>query len=723
MIRKLFAVALFGLVALTGVAVFSDVKAEAFYLTLDNLYDEGQFDDYGGATATPTGWESVYEDNKIENHDWASSSFSDVTYACTSMTEDITNGYNLNYKLSTASGTWCFEYSNNYGENPEYELLEDNKYFIQYDTKLNNNSYINSIKIRVNNYDKSTFTSVGLWLPYTDSSFNDWKTVYTAFETPSNFENGDNADMVLYYERRTSDIRDYYIYMDNAYYYNLTEIQLENVSSSKFSEGLENQLTGTLQGGEWWESEEYGLDVDMVGLRFQDSSYNKFWYDLSDDVDEGDLVYISFNGSGDSEEVCFNDYCYDPEQEYRHYSFITEADEDFHLSIHNFNADEAQTNAFFDDIMVFNLTDLFGEGEEPLLTSFESSYLDKSPSWFTDYNVIVDDIYIANQGDLEIGTIDKADYLTDYYYMYMAYQQEYESFNIIASEGSQAVIENCTAEILFYGEWFDLNADTTSCELDSNSVNYDLMLTLLQDGTVKSDLDNDSYLRIRHDNTDHLERNTNLNVTFEETIQYVRTIAVGFADSTSLNDYDRLSFWFYYRGFLVGMNEEIIASEDADIWEDKVIVLNIYNTIMRFDEVVITFTQWNAQEENDLALTELAFLKDTLVTEPIQNTDLYSESEYLLDFEIEPESCGNLQIGCHMKNATLWLIFDSAIAEFMWDKYGDVWGPTASAYQTQANIVNTIDTTGGTIGLVSIIGFVSAMLTLMLYNFISKIFK
>lgn len=714
MIKKSMITTLVVVFLLAVYGVTTEVQAVPFYITLNNLYKDGDFSAYESDNQTPTGWESVYDQNIIFDPQYENNlDYWAVSYA------SLYNTFN-NVLYMQHDGV---SYTQVMTQTPKittdyYEMYENHNYYLEYQVKPYNNAHYLHHQIYDSNigYIKNVFDS------YLYPTNGVWTEVSGLFTVPQN---------EFYYLRfRTqwdSATTSNYVYYKNSFLYDFTDLYINTTSTNEFKIGIDDTTTNFFEADTIDPTTNCLSDTidPFTGLQFTETTYNQYYYDLENFVNVGDYIYISFDSIGCYTSVDFNGETVAADStQWTHHSFIVEADESFKLTIGNFFKNSSITSQmFFDNIMVFDLTTTFDENI-PTLESFETDYLNKLPTWFDEYDVVIAEVYVANEGDLELGLISKDDFLKDYSHLYLAYQQDYTTFNIEANESAQQFMDECAAEVVFMNTSFDLLADPSTCEIDPNTINYPIMLELLQDGVVKSDLENDSYLWIHHLNLDYTNRVTRLNVTFNETLQYIRTIVIGLGDNSDLNDYTNITFSFYYRDFLVGYKHEVITG-DLELWVDNAIVLNIYNTILAFDQVVISFHQSENEGvyETDLVLTELAFLRDNLVTQPIENTDLYTETDYLLTFTFEKESCGTFEFGCQLKNASLWLILDSPPAEYLWDKYGEVFGSVSQAAQTQYAIVEAFDTTGVETGLVSILGLITALITLMIYTLMQKLYK
>jgi len=373
------------------------------------------------------------------------------------------------------------------------------------------------------------------------------------------------------------------------------------------------------------------------------------------------------------------------------------------------------------DLVNFKILDMsesFGN-DIPSIETFQEDYLEFIPDYFDTYSHILTDITVANQGDLIVGFVDKNEFMQQYSYLYMGYKQKYTNLEIVATE--DAIINDCKADFLFMNVFFDLNADKDNCGLDKTTTNYRVLLDLLQDGIVKSDLENDSYFHIQYTNEDYLDRQTQISINFNEKIQGVRTVVVGFGDTTDINDFNKVKFVFKYQDFIVGYQEEPITT----LWMDNVIVMNIYNTLLTYDSMEIVFQQTETASEyiTDFSLTELAFLKDTVAITPVGDNNLNNESLDLIDFDIEYGSCVAIDVGCHLKNGAIWLIMDSPLSKTLWEDYGVIFNETYNIMRTQANIIEALDNPAINVGLSSIVGLIGVLLSMMVYHAIKKIFN
>lgn len=480
--------------------------------------------------------------------------------------------------------------------------------------------------------------------------------------------------------------------------------------------------TGWAVGGSTLENtDEYLKIIQVVPLTSWSTSYNidfddhiyysSFYINNLNSITDfsyalRDSVIESFGESIPSEE----------NNQWINYSYLTSND-DYNGYI-RFMTDTINASVFaIDNVIFIDLTVTFGAGNEPSLEQLESDYMSKMPSYFETYNFLLTDILVANQGDLVVGTVTKEDFLKDYSYMYLAYKQPYTTINILATE--DVIINDCKAEFLFQNDWFDLNANIDTCELDDNNPNYYNLLGLLQDGVVKSDLVNDTYFSISYTNEDYTERTTQILISFDEVVQSIRTVIFAFGDNMDINDFNEIAFQFKYDGYIVGYQENAISY----LWEDNVIVLTIYNTLLKYDSLNIFIQQSSAEYNTTFALTELAFLKDTLISIPIATRNIEAESDFLLDFSFQYEVCGTWDFGCKLKNVTIWLTVESPPAVTMWEKYGELSNKVYDITRIQNDFTATLDSTGIQVGLGAIVTLITAMTSIMIYSLFMKFFR
>ena len=672
------------LISCTGLA---EVSAVPYYLAIDNLYDEGQFDDFAGATATPEGWENVYSQTLLENGTFDTNIDDWYTY------------FSLNF---WSSGRLRSETTRvgSFGALQPQVIPDDHYIYINYEVWSGDVVEERPFYRHDGGYqyfDTQYLTSG--YLNYSSIEVLDEDTNYDGFNTKAN---------ALY----ITDVVEY----DNFTLLDLTDLftQTSGYNLTRLNSGLADSDTYLMAGTiDWWD--------DNTALEFMDYSWERYNYDLSTQVVEGDIVYISYDykAKADAEYTCFSSDCFWPSgMSERHRGFTEIADANYQLSISNFEGVGYDTTWIaFDNIMVFNLTSLFGSGEEPTTLEFETDYLSKMPEWFETYNFLLADVLVANEGDLVVGTVAKDDFLTDYSYMYLAYKQPYSTINILATEDD--IIDDCVAEFLFQGDWFDLDANLDTCALNFDNANYDTLLSLLQDGVVKSDLTNDSYFSIKYANNDYTERTTQILISFDEVVQSVRTVIIAFADSTDINDFNKVAFQFKYDDFVVGWQENAITY----LWQENVIILTIYNSLLKYDSLDIFIQQTSASPDTQLGLTELAFLKDTLVSTPTGTRNIDAESDFLLDFQFEYDSCGTWDFGCKIKNSMIWLTVESPPAVTMWDKYGELSNQIYDITRIQNDFIDVLDQTGIQAGIGAVLTLFTALFSIMIYSLLSKFFR
>ena len=670
------------LVSCTGLA---EVSAVPYYLEINNLYDEGQFDDFAGATATPDGWVSVYENNLIENGNFSDglNEWNTVGFGTT----EVVGG-----RLHVIEDDVSTSYINN-------DMISDiavgNEVYITYDIEPT----VYNSKIRIW-YGADKISDIWYDIGVTHEFF-----IYT----PPTYDFTRFRPYLL----EASEYDE--IYLDNVHIYDLTSLfTITDYSSAlRINDGIADSDTYLMAGTiDWWD--------DNSALEFMDYSWERYNIDFSSQVAENDIIYISYDykAKADAEYTCFSSDCYWPSQSEQHRGFIEIADANYQISISNFQGYGYDTTWIaFDNIMVFNLTDLFGSGEEPTAENFESDYLDKMPEWFETYNFLLADVLVANEGDLVVGTVAKDDFLTDYSYMYLAYKQPYSTLNIVARE--DVIVNDCVAEFLFQGDWFDLDANIDTCALNFDNANYDTLLNLLQDGVVKSDLTNESYFSIKYTNEDYTERTTQIVISFDEVVQSVRTVIIAFADSTDINDFNQVAFQFKYNDFIVGYQEDAITY----LWQENAIILTIYNSLLKYDSLDIFIEQTSASPDTQLGLTELALLKDTLVSTPTGTRNIDAESDFLLDFQFQYESCGTWDFGCKIKNSMIWLTVESPPAVTMWDKYGELSNQIYDITRIQNDFIDVLDQTGIQAGIGAILTLMTALGSIMIYSLLSKFFR
>ena len=442
---------------------------------------------------------------------------------------------------------------------------------------------------------------------------------------------------------------------------------------------------------------------------------NSYIYNLNT-LTEDHIYYISFDVVINHGSLWIQGLDYDVIDITEFYSNILNYNSNV-LALNKMGGTTTSVNVEIDNFMLFDLTQIFGAGEEPSISILESDYLSRMPNFFDTYNFLLADILVANEGDLVVGTVAKDDFLRDYSYMYLAYKQPYSSLNILATEDT--IINDCVAEFLFQGDWFDLNANIDTCELDFNNPNYDNLLNLLQDGVVKSDLNNDTYFSINYTNEDNINRTTQILISFDEVVYSVRTVIIAFGDTTDINDFNRVAFQFKYNDFVVGWQEDAITY----LWEDNVIVLTIYNSLLKYDSLDIFIRQTTASYDTEFALTELAFLKDTLVSTPMGTRNIDAESDFLLDFQFQYESCGTWDFGCKIKNSMIWLTVESPPAVTMWEKYGELSNQIYDITRIQRDFIDVLDQTGIQVGIGAILSLMTALSSIMVYSLLSKFFK
>ena len=673
----------------------AEVSADAYYVEIDNLYDEGQFDAYSGATAIPTGWESVYDFDMISNYDF---SINDSTmWSLPDIYEDLTN---QTYKVNHYDATQSYTLTNHYAFD---NSTAGTSYFWSFDYKTDADDYAR-IRMRDNIYANMIFYSL--------IRDNNW---HTHFDIITSLHDWTSPYIQLVNANTTIPIHQASIFeFDNIRLFNLSKsFHISIPTSTKFSNGLANSLTH-FRAGLW----DIG-SPPQTGIYFSDTSWERYNYSMPS-VDEGDIIYIQYDmqTNGDSDRACFNSSCEWAYSTLNTYSTIEVADADFQLSISNFDGyGYDPTRLFFDNIMVFNLTDIFLSGNEPTAEEFENDYLSKLPDWFETYNFLLAEVLVANEGDLVVGTIPKEDFLTDYSYMYLAYKQPYTIIDILATEDD--IIDDCVAEFLFQNDWFDLDANVDTCELNFNNPNYDTLLNLLQDGVVQSDLTNDSYFSINYTNADYIDRTTQVLISFDEIVQGVRTVVISFADSSSQNDFNQVAFQFKYNDFIVGYQEDAITY----LWQENAIVLTIYNTLLKYNSLDIFIKQTSASPDTKLGLTELAFLKDTLVSIPTGTRNIDAESDFLLDFQFEYANCGTWDFGCKIKNSMIWLTVESPPAVSMWERYGEMTNQIYDITRIQNDFIDVLDQTGIQAGIGAIVTLLTALTSIMLYSLFMKFFK
>ena len=671
------------LVSCTGLA---EVSAVPYYLAINNLYDDGQFDNYTGQT--PTGWENIYSQNLIENGD-----FND---GLNHWSGDIALDGGNRGRLGIGDGTlkWALNQTTHSWSNEDL-------FYVNID--IIENSFQPILRYRMNGLSGSNISSIES--RYYTPNMTTMSDIQTA--------NRDGINMRFHLWIQ-SEITHGYLVFDNVVNYNLTDFFTTTSygSITKLDNGL-NDTNTHLEAGNvtWWD--------DNQALEFYDESWERYNFDLSNEINEGDIIYISYDVKGrvDAEKTCISSDCFWPSTTEEHRGFTEVADANYQLSISNFNGSGFDTTwVAFDNIMIFNLTDIFN-GDEPTAEEFETDYLSKMPEWFETYNFLIADVLVANEGDLVVGTVAKDDFLTEFSYMYLAYKQPYSTINILATEDD--IIDDCVAEFLFQGDWFDLDANIDTCALNFNNANYDTLLSLLQDGVVKSDLTNDSYFSIKYYNEDYNFRTTQILISFNEVVQSVRTVVIAFGDTTDINDFNKVAFQFRYNDFIVGYQEDAISY----LWQDNVIVLTIYNSLLKYNSLNIFIQQTSASPNTELALTELAFLKDTLVSTPTGTRNIDAESDFLLDFQFQYESCGTWDFGCKIKNSMIWLTVESPPAVTMWDKYGELSNQIYDITRIQNDFIDVLDQTGIQAGIGAVLTLFTALFSIMIYSLLSKFFR